>query len=62
MFSTIKFDDFQDWFDACSDLGLKPVNLHTDVNEYHFEEDGHVVAYWDRKLKKGAISDEIAGL
>jgi len=59
MTNTAKFVNFQDWLDACLDLGLTFNKLKDSANEYWFEALGYKVAYWDRKNKFGFISYDV---
>ena len=53
-----KYTDFEDWTDACIELGYKLADIKEDKDEYYFEAAGFKIAYWDRKLKFGYISFE----
>lgn len=58
MIPTIKFNDFEDWLDACVDYGFRLSEIKEDNEEYWFEIDGFKLAYWDRKNKFGFVMYE----
>ena len=59
---SMKFSTFKEWIDTCVECGFNPADVTEDNNTYEFRKDGDLLAYWDRKLKLGAISQEVHSL
>jgi hypothetical protein len=56
---TTKFDTFSEWLTACCDVGFTMNDITEDVNQYTFKIDGNVVAYWDRSINTGFVTQEL---
>ena len=52
------FTVFNEWINAVQDADVMD-QVKTDPHTYEVEQDGFVMAYWDRDLHVGAISNEL---